>query len=261
MKPLLKKIVGWEQRSEPEKAAFFERFEFFRYRLFYLGSFLVCFFPIPLSFLLRVCLSDKHQPFEHAYGHTYGALFWRFKYRPIKLLEIGIGGYDKRLGGESINAWQAYFPFAAIIGCDNRDKSRLVTPRTNIYLLDQSSKVQLGELCKKEAPFDIIIDDGSHLSAHQIGAFEILYLALKSGGLYIIEDVQTSYWSDGGYDGASIKDAKFSDTCVGYFLRLAKYINHHELRDLSGVDADMHKLAKSIKQIIFEHNLIIVVKG
>jgi hypothetical protein len=261
MKPLLKKMVGWEQRNEPEKAAFFQRFEFLRYRLVYLVSFLLCFFPIPLAFLLRVCLSDKQQPFEHDYGHTYGALFRRFKYRPIKLLEIGIGGYGKRLGGESLNAWQAYFPFATIVGCDIRDKSRLTTPRTNIYLLDQSSKVQLEELCKKEAPFDIIIDDGSHLSAHQIGTFEILYLALKPGGLYIVEDIQTSYWSHGGYDGASIKDAKFGGTCVGYFLKLAKYINHQEFMDFSGVDADMLELAKSIRQIIFEHNLIIVLKG
>jgi hypothetical protein len=261
MKKMLKTIVGWEQKSEPEKAAFFQRFEFFRYRLFYLASFLLCFFPIPMAFLLRICLSDKQQPFEHDYGHTYGALFWRFKYRPIRLVEIGIGGYGNRLGGESLNAWQSYFPFATIIGCDIQDKSRLTTPRTKIYLLDQSSNVQLEEFCKKERPFDIVIDDGSHLSAHQIGTFKMLFTELKPRGLYIIEDVQTSYWSHGGYDGASIKDAKFDGTCVGYFLRLAKYLNHQEFMASSEVDGDMLALAKSIKQIIFEHNLIIMAKG
>jgi hypothetical protein len=178
----------------------------------------------------------------------------------LKLLEIGVGGYGKRLGGESLNAWQAYFPFATIIGCDIQDKTRLNTFRTKMYVLDQSSKVQLEELCERETAFDIIIDDGSHLSAHQISAFETLVGALKSGGLYIIEDVQTSYWSD-GWDGAPINDPRFDSTCVGYFLRLPKYINHREFRNFNATDADILELAKSVKQIIFEHNLIIITKG
>jgi len=188
-------------------------------------------------------------------------LFWRFKYRRIKLLEIGLGRFEGRLGGESLNAWQAYFPFAKIIGCDIKDKTRLNTFRTKIYVLDQSSKVQLDKLCENEMAFDIIIDDGSHLSAHQICAFETLIYALNSGGLYIIEDVQTSFWSHSGWDGAPIGDSRFDSTCVGYFLRLAKHINHREFTNLHGTDAGMLELAKSVKQIIFEHNLIIVVKG
>src|SRR5262249_15277228 len=87
---------------------------------------------------------------------------------------------------------------------------------------DQSSKVQLDELCEKETAFDIIIDDGSHLSAHQVCAFETLIGALNSGGLYIIEDVQTSFWSHSGWDGAPISDPRFDGTCVGYFLRPSK---------------------------------------
>ena len=173
MKLTLKKLFRWDRKSEVEKAAIFSRFDFFRYRLFYLISWLVCVLPIPLWLLLRLCLSDKHQPFEHQYGPTYNDLFWRFKYKPIRLLEIGIGGYGKRIGGESLNAWQAYFPFATVIGCDIQDKSKLATQRTKILILDQSSKHQLLELRKKEGPFDIIIDDGSHLSVHQIGTFKL----------------------------------------------------------------------------------------
>src|SRR5262245_53113512 len=200
MKATLKKVLKWHQKSEQEKAAIFERWEVLRYRVLYIFSFLVCIFPIPLWFLLRFCLSDKHQPFEHQYGRTYDALFWRFKYKAVKLLEIGIGGYGKRIGGESLNAWQAYFPFATIIGCDIRDSSRLATPRTRIKILDQSSKCQLLELREKEGPFDIIIDDGSHLSLHQIGTFEALFGSVKTTGLYIIEDVQTSYWAQEPWD-------------------------------------------------------------
>jgi hypothetical protein len=117
--------------------------------------------------------------------------------------------------------WQAYFPFATIIGCDILDKTRLKTRRTKIYVVDQSSKFQLEELCKKESAFDIIIDDGSHFNAHQISTFETLIDALNPEGLYIIEDVQTSFWSHSGWDGAPISDPRFDSTCVGYFLRLA----------------------------------------
>jgi demethylmacrocin O-methyltransferase len=208
-----------------------------------------------------VCLSDKHQPDSHQYGYTYNALFWRCKYRLIKLLEIGIGGYDKRLGGESLNAWQAFFPFGKIIGCDIRDRTSLSNIRTKIYVLDQSSKIQLQNLLYNEGMFDIIIDDGSHINAHQIFTFKTLYPSVKQGGVYIIEDVQTSYWSDGGWDGVAINDCKFDDTCVGFFLRLAKYINYQEFRDFGGVDEEMVHIARSLKQVIFEHNLIIVIKA
>ena len=40
----------------------------------------------------------------------------------------------------------------------------------------------------------IIVDDGSHVPWHQLLTFEIMFETwLKPGGLYIIEDVETSY--------------------------------------------------------------------
>jgi len=260
MKAMLQKAIRWNHKSEAEKVRFLQRFEFVRYRLLYLASYAICFLPIPLRFLFQICGSDKHQCGVHQYGYTYDALLRRFKYKRIKLLEIGLGRHGNRLGGESLNAWQAYFPFATIIGCDILDKTPLKTLRTKIYVVDQSSKFQLEELCKKETAFDIIIDDGSHFNAHQIAAFETLIGALNSEGLYIIEDVQTSFWSHSGWDGAPISDPRFDSTCVGYFLRLARHINYREFENLYGSDEGMLELAKSIKQIIFEHNLIIVVK-
>jgi len=60
---------------------------------------------------------------------------------------------------------------------------------------------------------------------------------------------------------APIGDPRFDSTCVGYFLRLAKDINHRAFTSLYGTEANVLELAKSVSQIIFEHNLIIVVKG
>ncbi len=42
--------------------------------------------------------------------------------------------------------------------------------------------------------YDIIIDDGSHVPQHQIISLACLLRALNPGGLYIIEDLKTSYW-------------------------------------------------------------------
>ena len=49
---------------------------------------------------------------------------------------------------------------------------------------------------------DIVIDDGSHLGRYQIASFEVLFPLIAIGGLYVIEDLHTSYWPgswEGGY--------------------------------------------------------------
>lgn len=261
MERLAKQLLGWENKTKAGKDAFRQKLDEWRYPILNALSYVVCIFPIPLRYLLRATLCDKHTPGNHLYGYTYGSLFWKFKYRPIKLLEIGIGGYGKRLGGESLNAWQAYFPFAKIVACDIVPKRSLSTVRTSVYNLDQSAGRDLKTLCEREKAFHIIIDDGSHLSRHQIFTFERLFPYLRKGGLYIVEDVQTSYWSFDQWDGAAVYELAFDATCVGYFINLAKYLNHAEFVNFDKIDMKAFELAKSIKRISFEHNLIIVVKG
>jgi hypothetical protein len=223
--------------------------------------------PIPLWRLLQGFRSDKHMPGWHRYGHTYGTLFRRFKYRRVKLLEIGIGGYKASLGGHSLLAWQAFFPRGTVVAADIVPKQALGGGRRRVRQLDQSSAEDLAELCRQEAPFDIIIDDGSHFSAHQIQTFEHLFGALRDGGVYVVEDVQTSFWpgrvggSETEWDGAHITDPRFRQTCYGYFLELAKYLNHAEFVERGDLDARMLALAQDITRIAFEHNLIIVWKG
>ena len=62
-------------------------------------------------------------------------------------------------------------------------------------LLSSRFQFKIGVLHLGDAPFDIIIDDGSHVPWHQIFTLEsIFHTWLKPGGLYIIEDLETSYW-------------------------------------------------------------------
>src|SRR5215469_1132937 len=117
MENFLRTLLGWRGKSETEQRALRNKIDSWRYPLLTFVAAIFSIFPIPLRFWLRICLSDKHRPGYHLYGQTYGRLFSRFKYKRIKILEIGIGGYGDRLGGQSLNAWQGYFPFARIVGC------------------------------------------------------------------------------------------------------------------------------------------------
>ncbi|MEJ0020248.1 MAG: class I SAM-dependent methyltransferase [Acetobacteraceae bacterium] len=261
IKRLLQKSIGWDRKSDLAK-------ELTRYRAYSLVARAIALLPIPLWVLLRASRSSKERSGWHSYGHTYEQLFRRWKYRRVKLLEVGIGGYDEALGGRSLLAWLAYFPFGTIIAGDIQPKQELAGNRRRIYQLDQSSAKDLAALCLREERFDLIIDDGSHVNAHQIFTFQQLFHALSDGGVYVVEDVQTSFWpfwpdSAGNvpWDGARIGDPSFRQTCYGYFLELTKYLNHVEFIDQHGVDESMLLLGTQITRITFEHNLIIVLKG
>ncbi|HQT79734.1 MAG TPA: hypothetical protein PLD10_22045 [Rhodopila sp.] len=221
-----------------------------RYRVACLLSWLPC----NLGWLLRTFGSDKQRAEEHAYGPTYHALFRGFRYKRIKLMEIGV------LDGASLLAWRAFFPRARIVGCDIEPKDRFAIGRIQTRVMDQSSAAELAKVGSEEGPFDIIIDDGSHLSSHQIISFYDLFERITPNGIYIIEDVQTSFWP-GHFGGKNINSPAFQQTCVGEFLELAKYVNYSEFRSADQVDQRRLECAKRITRIAFEHNLIVIHRG
>ncbi len=258
MKAAVRNLIGWDRKSLLAKRAIY-------FRIGSLIGSLLALFPIPLWWLLKIFGSDKHREGGHSYGRVYESMFKRLKYRRLKLLEIGIGGYGTDLGGQSLLAWKAYFPFGRVIGCDIEEKSFPPARRIATYRIDQSSAIDLARLRAAEGGFDIIIDDGSHLSRHQIFTFQQLFRSLRDGGVYVIEDVQTSYWPCRvgalEWDGRHPNDRQFGETCVGYFLELAKYVNHAEFLNYDGLSPERLELSQSIVRIGFEHNLIMILKG
>jgi hypothetical protein len=52
----------------------------------------------------------------------------------------------------------------------------------------------LREVKRQIGPIDILIDDGGHSMRQQIVTFEELYDAVREDGVYLCEDVHTSYW-------------------------------------------------------------------
>jgi hypothetical protein len=132
----------------------------------------------------------------HSYTDAYELHLGRFRDRPVRLLEIGVGGYEAPdQGGESLRMWKEYFPQGQIFGLDIYDKSSLAEERITIVQGDQGDERYLEALAAERGPFDIVIDDGSHLCAHVIKSFQTLFPHVVDKGVYVIEDVQTSYWA------------------------------------------------------------------
>lgn len=76
----------------------------------------------------------------------------------------------------------------------NTLKETLNSDRTSIVHGSQGDATVLKRLSLM-GNYSIIIDDGSHVPSHQWNTFLALWQVIAPGGLYIIEDVETNYWS------------------------------------------------------------------
>jgi hypothetical protein len=128
------------------------------------------------------------------YFEIYERHLCRFRWKPITLLEIGV------FQGGSLQMWQHYFgPSARIIGLDSDPRCRAFAGG-NIECLtgDQADRDLLRSAAAQAGGFDIVIDDGGHQMYQQIVSFEELYPQLRDPGVYICEDLHTSYWKEYG---------------------------------------------------------------
>lgn len=99
--------------------------------------------------------------------------------------------------------WRDYFgDQAQIFAIDiNPLCKQFETKNTKIFIGSQDDREFLRELKSEVPKFDIVIDDGGHTMRQQIVSFEELYEHVKDDGLYLCEDLHTSYWENygGGY--------------------------------------------------------------
>jgi hypothetical protein len=111
----------------------------------------------------------------------------------LKLFEIGVQG------GGSLAMWNEYFPSVEITGLDiDPTCKQFERENIRIYIGSQENPAVLREIANERGPFDIIIDDGGHTMRQQITSFQTLFSSLNDGGIYVIEDLHTSYWSEFG---------------------------------------------------------------
>lgn len=141
------------------------------------------------------------------YFDIYERHFEKYRHQQVTVLEIGVSQ------GGSLEMWKDYFgPSAKIIGIDidpacKEHESRNV----EVFIGNQSDANLAKEIYGKYGPFDIVIDDGSHMMADITNSFKLYYPVVKSNGTYLVEDLHTSYWE--GYGGGLKREGTFIETC------------------------------------------------
>lgn len=112
------------------------------------------------------------------------------------MLEIGV------CYGGSLDMWRRYFGTdATIFGIDvNPECASRVAEPNQVRIGSQADPEFLMSVVSEMGRPNIILDDGSHYGPHQFASFKTLWPQLQTGGVYIIEDLHTSYWPemDGG---------------------------------------------------------------
>jgi len=148
---------------------------------------------VPLPLAMR--LYGGTDKLQHGYAVHYQRHLKRRRWQRLAVIEIGVGGYSKAEPSGSLAIWRDFFPRSTILGVDIHPKIVTLGPRVLFAQADQASEVDwaraLGLLTR---PPDLIIDDGSHRGPDTWAAFRSLYPRLRPGGLYVIEDLHTSYW-------------------------------------------------------------------
>lgn len=206
-----------------------------------------------LNLLAALCGTDKYG--GHDYTPVYQELMSPRRRQPVRLLEIGVGGFESGSGGESLLMWAAYFSKGKIYGIDFHDKTALSRGRIEVLQSSQTDDSRLTEIGKRCGPFDFIIDDGSHISSHQVASFRVLWPFVRDRGTYIIEDTQTSYWP--AFGGGHLGSSNYGQSCMSYFKGMTDSVNAPEL--LEPAPAAL-RLDPTIGSIAFHHNLIFVTK-
>lgn len=133
----------------------------------------------------------------HHYFEIYDRHFSRFRGKPVNIVEFGVSQ------GGSMLMWKHYFGAdARLFGVDiNPNCKQFEEPGVQIFIGDQGDTEFLRSLAQTLPTIDILIDDGGHTMQQQILTFEALFPRIAPHGVYLCEDLHTSYWREfgGGY--------------------------------------------------------------
>lgn len=197
--------------------------------------------------------SDKVS--THGYHRFYDPLILPWQQDSFKMLEIGVER------GSSIRTWLDYFPNAYIYGLDIGPTVgvELSGERHTIFIGDQSNQPFLQSCLNSIGEkLRIIIDDGSHVPHHQLTTFNLLFKhGLEPGGLYILEDIETSYWKQGPIYGYNFEAGyRHPQSIIECFKSLVDNVNRpflspenqqkHDTTFYWPIDPDVRSMVGSI---------------
>lgn len=209
-------------------------------------------------------LADIYKPskftFSHAaYQRFYPVIFEPYRDKEFKMLEIGIDT------GSGSLLWKDYFPLVDLWGLDMNQATLETKGGQSISMVigSQSNRsfLETDFLSVTGGGFDIIIDDGGHHFEQQSLSYQVLFeKALKPGGWYIIEDIETSFWGKGqALYGSSITrgGCEIKDTMFRAMQRLTEVVNKKFIDNDRTVFGSVDHWVKSI---MFGSNIVILQK-
>lgn len=166
--------------------------------------------------------STKH----HGYTLVYEKFFEKFRDSDILLIECGYGSYHfANQGGHGARTWRDYFKNARIVSTD-------IYPKTNIpdgvmfYQGSQDDPDFWKLVTTAHGSPEIFIDDASHICSKTVATFKAMFPLMASGGIYVIEDLETNYWRDIASDGQDFEGGlKREGTMVEFLKSLIDDVN------------------------------------
>lgn len=189
--------------------------------------------------------------FNHEYLDIYEKFVSRYKNEKMNVLEIGV------LNGASLKLWKEYFKYSTIYGLDIDPRCiKFNEERIKIYIGSQDDEDVLSKIIDDANTLKIIIDDGSHVNSMTLKTFDILFNHLDKGGLYIIEDLETSYLKlDTNYDVRNIWPGMKYNSKNSNLDNDRKIMDDFFIEKISNIDKK-----KDLFSIHFYHNVCIMEK-
>ena len=183
------------------------------------------------------------------YLDVYDRHLAKYKGKTVKIVEFGVNQ------GGSLNMWKEYFGEGTkIYGVDiNPNCAALAADNIEILIGDQEDRNFLKKVADTIGEVDIIIDDGGHSMRQQINTFEEIFPCLKDNGVYICEDLHTSYWRrhGGGY--------KRRNTFIEYSKNFIDMLNAWNAKKYSRLKVS--EFTKTVNSIHYYDSMIVLEKG
>jgi len=159
------------------------------------------------------------------------------------VLEFGVDVYKDTHSGR-VKVIREYLGDQAIIHAAGPECSRKLRIKNVITHCGKTNRVTFDISNPNTFPanfneikFDIIIDTGLCQCKNTVAAFKTMFQRMKPGGVYIIENLQTSYWDDylGGYlatDSTVEFFKRFADLLHKRYIKSEKFYNDLSKDDL-----------------------------
>ncbi|UNI23682.1 hypothetical protein JDV02_009488 [Purpureocillium takamizusanense] len=162
---------------------------------------------------------------SHSYQDMYDKYLAPVRNSPLKMLEIGLGCNMAYGPGASYYTWLEFLPRVELYYIESdavcAAKYERETANAHVYIGDQADAAFLEQFASETAQsgqFDVVVDDGGHTMEQQITSLVHLWPIVKPGGIYVIEDLQTSYWE--GYGGDPMATDRAKHTTVKQIFRV-----------------------------------------